>query len=111
VDEKGGAKLTGSSRRPEEKIEKWVQSCCVLCVLSFRAEVTRKLTTSSVSCSNGCAMDVGVKDGKIVAVKGREQDRVNKGRLGPKGCALSLVKTWKNTPDVAGSIECTAGSA
>ncbi|BGP32817.1 hypothetical protein JCM10296v2_004601 [Rhodotorula toruloides] len=51
---------------PEEKIEKWVQSCCVLC-------------------SNGCAMDVGVKDGKVVAVKGREQDRVNKGRLGPKG--------------------------
>lgn len=86
MDEAGGAKLTRSLRRPEEKIEKWVQSCCVLWVLSFRLKVTRELTKNSVSCSNGCAMDVGVKDGKIVAVKGREQDRVNKGRLGPKGC-------------------------
>ncbi|PYH40214.1 molybdopterin oxidoreductase family protein [Aspergillus saccharolyticus JOP 1030-1] len=46
--------------------EKWVQSACVLC-------------------SNGCGMDVGVKDGKIVGVRGRVSDRVNKGRLGPKG--------------------------
>lgn len=30
-------------------------------------------------------MDVGVKDGKIVGVRGRAVDRVNKGRLGPKG--------------------------
>jgi anaerobic selenocysteine-containing dehydrogenase len=30
-------------------------------------------------------MDLGVKDGKIVGVRGREVDRVNKGRLGPKG--------------------------
>ncbi|GAA5964111.1 hypothetical protein JCM8115_005345 [Rhodotorula mucilaginosa] len=51
---------------PPESIESWVQSACVLC-------------------SNGCAMDVGVKDGKVVAVKGRADDRVNKGRLGPKG--------------------------
>jgi ferredoxin-nitrate reductase len=44
----------------------WVQSACVLC-------------------SNGCALDIGVKDGKIVGVRGRAVDRVNKGRLGPKG--------------------------
>lgn len=30
-------------------------------------------------------MDIGVKDGKMVGVRGREDDRVNKGRLGPKG--------------------------
>lgn len=30
-------------------------------------------------------MDIGVKDGKIVGVRGRAVDRVNKGRLGPKG--------------------------
>lgn len=30
-------------------------------------------------------MDIGVKDGKIVGVRGREVDRINKGRLGPKG--------------------------
>lgn len=46
--------------------DKWVQSACVLC-------------------SNGCAMDIGVKDRKIVGVRGRAGDRVNHGRLGPKG--------------------------
>jgi anaerobic selenocysteine-containing dehydrogenase len=46
--------------------ERWVQSACVLC-------------------SNGCGMDIGVKDGQIVGVRGRAVDRVNRGRLGPKG--------------------------
>ncbi len=55
----------------------WVQSCCVLC-------------------SNGCALDIGVKDGKIVGVRGRAVDRVNHGRLGPKG-----LHGWvaNNSPD------------
>jgi ferredoxin-nitrate reductase len=35
--------------------------------------------------SNGCALDIGVKGGKVVGVRGRATDRVNKGRLGPKG--------------------------
>lgn len=30
-------------------------------------------------------MDIGVKNGKVVGVRGRTTDRVNKGRLGPKG--------------------------
>lgn len=30
-------------------------------------------------------MDIGVKDGRIVGVRGRTDDRVNRGRLGPKG--------------------------
>src|SRR5215216_5876236 len=46
--------------------DKWVQSTCVLC-------------------STGCALDIGVKDGVIVGVRGRAVDRVNRGRLGPKG--------------------------
>lgn len=50
----------------EEKPDKWVQSACMLC-------------------SNGCGIDIGVKDGRIVGVRGREMDRVNHGRLGPKG--------------------------
>src|SRR5437660_1288925 len=50
----------------EAEPDHWVQSCCVLC-------------------SNGCALDIGVKDGRIVGVRGREVDRVNRGRLGPKG--------------------------
>src|SRR5690349_8836324 len=52
--------------RTLETPDRWVQSACVLC-------------------SNGCGLDIGVKDGKIVGVRGREADRVNKGRLGPKG--------------------------
>jgi anaerobic selenocysteine-containing dehydrogenase len=49
-----------------EEPEQWIQSACVLC-------------------STGCAMDVGVKDGHIVGVRGRAVDRINRGRLGPKG--------------------------
>ncbi len=52
--------------RLEQVPDRWVQSACVLC-------------------SNGCGVDIGVKDGKIVGVRGRKDDRVNHGRLGPKG--------------------------
>src|SRR4051794_39839247 len=44
----------------------WHQSACVLC-------------------SNGCGMDIAVRGGRMVGVRGRERDRVNHGRLGPKG--------------------------
>jgi ferredoxin-nitrate reductase len=53
-------------QRVEEEPDRWVQSACVLC-------------------SNGCGMDIGVKDGRIVGVRGRAVDPVNHGRLGPKG--------------------------
>lgn len=46
--------------------ERWVQSACMLC-------------------SNGCAVDIGVSKGRIIGVRGRTVDRVNRGRLGPKG--------------------------
>ncbi len=46
--------------------DRWVQSACVLC-------------------SNGCGCDIGVKDGRIVGVRGRAADVVNHGRMGPKG--------------------------
>jgi ferredoxin-nitrate reductase len=49
-----------------EEPDQWIQSACVLC-------------------SNDCALDIGVKNGKIVGVRGRGIDRTNKGRLGPKG--------------------------
>lgn len=57
--------------------EHWVQSVCVLC-------------------SNGCALDIRVREGRIVGVRGREADRVNRGRLGPKG-----LHRWRamNSPD------------
>ncbi|HEY3740477.1 MAG TPA: molybdopterin-dependent oxidoreductase, partial [Bryobacteraceae bacterium] len=50
----------------DEKPDKWIRSCCVLC-------------------SNGCGLDIGVKDARIVGVRGLKTDRVNRGRLGPKG--------------------------
>ena len=53
-------------RRTTEEPDRWVPSACVLC-------------------SNGCGLDIGVKGGRIVGVRGRATDRVNRGRLGPKG--------------------------
>ena len=50
---------------PEGEVE-WTRSACVLC-------------------SNGCGMDIGVHAGRIVGVRGRAGDHVNRGRLGPKG--------------------------
>src|SRR3954452_2778247 len=50
----------------EQDVDRWVQSACVLC-------------------SNGCGLDIAVKDGTIAGVRGRADDRVNRGRLGPKG--------------------------
>ena len=52
--------------RTTETPDHWVPSACVLC-------------------SNGCGMDIGVKAGRIVGVRGRAADRTNHGRLGPKG--------------------------
>src|SRR4051795_9016188 len=64
-------------QRTTEKPERWVPSACVLC-------------------SNGCGLEIGVRDGKIVGVRGRAGDRVNRGRLGPKG-----LHGWEanNSPD------------
>jgi anaerobic selenocysteine-containing dehydrogenase len=48
-----------------ESVDQWVQSAAVLH-------------------SNGDALDIAVKDGRIVGVRGRGIDRVNHGRLDPK---------------------------
>ncbi|MFI9455630.1 molybdopterin oxidoreductase family protein [Amycolatopsis sp. NPDC052450] len=56
----------------ESDVDRWVQSACVLC-------------------SNGCACDIAVKDGRMVGVRGRETDLVNHGRMGPKG----LYGSWQ----------------
>jgi anaerobic selenocysteine-containing dehydrogenase len=60
-----------------EAVDRWVPSTCVLC-------------------SNGCGLDIAVKDERIVGVRGRVDDRVNHGRLGPKG-----LFGWQanNSPD------------
>ncbi|MER5783164.1 molybdopterin-dependent oxidoreductase [Streptomyces mobaraensis] len=47
-------------------------------------DVERWVRSASVLHSNGDAMDIAVRDGRIVGVRGRTVDRVNRGRLGPK---------------------------
>ncbi|MCO5970798.1 molybdopterin oxidoreductase family protein [Actinoallomurus soli] len=61
----------------DEDVDRWVPSACVLC-------------------SNCCGMDIAVKDGRIAGVRGRAVDRINHGRLGPKG-----LYGWQanNSPD------------
>src|SRR3954453_1060535 len=61
----------------EGDVDRWVQSACALC-------------------SNGCGVDIAVKGGRIVGVRGRAEDPVNRGRLGPKG-----LYGWQanNSPD------------
>ncbi|TXS38455.1 molybdopterin oxidoreductase family protein [Streptomyces sp. OR43] len=47
-------------------------------------EVERWVQAASILHSDGDAMDIAVKDGRMVGVRGRAVDRVNRGRLGPK---------------------------
>ncbi|WP_353849617.1 molybdopterin-dependent oxidoreductase [Arthrobacter sp.] len=56
----------------DEDVDAWVHSACLLC-------------------SNGCGLDIAVKDGAMVGVRGRAGDAVNHGRLGPKG----LMASWQ----------------
>jgi anaerobic selenocysteine-containing dehydrogenase len=48
------------------------------------SDVDSWVQSASVLHSNGDAMDIAVKDGRIVGVRGRAEDRVNRGRLDPK---------------------------
>ncbi|MCT2584399.1 molybdopterin oxidoreductase family protein [Actinophytocola gossypii] len=48
------------------------------------ADVDRWVPTAAVLHSNGDGMELAVKDGRIVGVRGRAEDRVNHGRLDPK---------------------------
>jgi anaerobic selenocysteine-containing dehydrogenase len=62
----------------EAEVDAWAKSACLLC-------------------SNGCGCDIAVKDGRMVGVRGRGEDRVNRGRLGPKGLYGSTP--WSHSPD------------
>jgi anaerobic selenocysteine-containing dehydrogenase len=50
----------------EGEPDRWVQSACILC-------------------SNGCGLEIAVKEGRIVGVRGNPWHPVNYGHLGPKG--------------------------
>ena len=55
-----------------DQVDHWVPSACVLC-------------------SNGCGCEIAVKDGEMVGIRGVAADRINHGRLGPKG----LYASWQ----------------
>lgn len=57
---------TDSNLQCDGEPDRWVHSACLLC-------------------SNGCGMDIAVKDGAIVGVRGNVSHPVNLGHLGPKG--------------------------
>src|SRR5215217_921586 len=48
------------------------------------ARPDRWVQTASILHSDGDAYDAAVQDGRLVGVRGRGIDRVNRGRLGPK---------------------------
>ncbi|UTI66108.1 molybdopterin-dependent oxidoreductase [Paraconexibacter antarcticus] len=61
--------------------------------------------TASLLHSDGDAMDIATIDGRIVGVRGRTEDRVNRGRLGPKdlfGWQANASPDRLLTPTVAG---------
>jgi anaerobic selenocysteine-containing dehydrogenase len=47
-------------------------------------DVDRWVPSATILHSNGDGLEIAVKDGRIVGVRGRADDRVNHGRLGPK---------------------------
>ena len=53
----------------------WVHSACVLC-------------------ANGCGLDIAVKDGRIVGVRGAVDHPVNFGHLGPKAESMAGFVCW-----------------
>ena len=53
--------------------------------LGIQGEPDAWVPSACILCSNGCGLDVAVKDGRIVGVRGAADHPVNFGHLGPKG--------------------------
>ena len=53
--------------------------------LSISGEPNSWVHSACILCSNGCGIDIGVKNGAIVGVRGRVDHPVSFGHLGPKG--------------------------
>ncbi len=73
------------TRTPYERGERWpVRVDMFLEPGLHEADVERWVQSATILHSNGDGLDIAVKDGRIVGVRGRAVDRVNHGRLGPK---------------------------
>ena len=66
------------------------------------ADVDRWVQSATIQTSDGDAMDIAVKDGHMVGVRGRAVDRVNRGRLDPKD-----LYAWQAVQS-ARSLDCPA---
>lgn len=73
------------TRTPYESGEPWPERVDDYLADGVSAEsVDRWVQSAAVLHSNGDGLDIAVKDGRIVGVRGRAVDRVNHGRLDPK---------------------------
>src|SRR4051795_1455325 len=73
------------SRTPYGNGEGWPRRVDAFLVDGLaESDVDSWVQSASVLHSNGDAMDIAVKEGRIVGVRGRGEDRVNRGRLDPK---------------------------
>ena len=59
----------------------------VLGYISARKHADRWVNSTCGYCSVGCGMQLGVRDGKVVSVRGNPNHPVNRGKLCPKGLA------------------------
>jgi anaerobic selenocysteine-containing dehydrogenase len=79
-------------RTPYARDEEWpVRVDLKLADGVSEADVDHWVVSACTLCSHGCALDIAVKDGRMVGVRGRGTDVVNHGRLGPKG----LFGSWQ----------------
>jgi anaerobic selenocysteine-containing dehydrogenase len=51
----------------EPEVDRWVRGACLLC-------------------SNGCGLEVAVRDGRMVGVRGRAEDRINTAGWARRAC-------------------------
>ncbi len=73
------------TRTPYGPGERWpTRVDCHLAEGVTEDDVDRWVQTASILHSNGDGLDIAVKDGRIVGVRGRAVDRVNRGRVDPK---------------------------
>jgi anaerobic selenocysteine-containing dehydrogenase len=72
-------------RTPYGTGEQWPQRVDMHLAAGLRSEqVDRWVQSAAVLHSNGDGVDIAVRDGEIVGVRGRAVDRVNRGRMDPK---------------------------
>ena len=80
------------------------------CNTSFEGEPDRWVHSACLLCSNGCGVDVAVKDGRIAGIRGAIDHPVNRGHLGPKG-KYALVANNSDRRGTHPMIRRTKGSA